>query len=131
MSDRAAHEAALQEVITAAALAAAGGGDTSRARHVKRGKMLPRDRVAGVLDPGSPFLEVGATAAHGMYDGAAPCAGVMRSRRPADCRAFIWWIAAARTCPIRMRCFQIATTLAGSSTIRHRCRPQASRRLRR
>jgi len=77
MSDRAAHEAALQEVITAAALAAAGGGDTSRARHVKRGKMLPRDRVAGVLDPGSPFLEVGATAAHGMYDGAAPCAGVI------------------------------------------------------
>jgi 3-methylcrotonyl-CoA carboxylase beta subunit len=39
--------------------------------------MLPRDRVAGLLDPGSPFLEVGATAAHGMYDGAAPCAGAI------------------------------------------------------
>jgi 3-methylcrotonyl-CoA carboxylase beta subunit len=39
--------------------------------------MLPRDRVAGLLDPGSPFLEVGATAAHGLYDGAAPCAGVI------------------------------------------------------
>jgi len=39
--------------------------------------MLPRERVANLLDPGSPFLEVGATAAHGMYDGAAPCAGVI------------------------------------------------------
>ncbi len=42
-----------------------------------RGKLLPRDRVSGLLDPGSWFLEVGATAAHGMYDGAAPCAGVI------------------------------------------------------
>ena len=42
-----------------------------------RGKMLPRERVAGLLDPGSPFLEIGATAAHGMYDGDAPGAGVI------------------------------------------------------
>ncbi|MGP1356428.1 carboxyl transferase domain-containing protein, partial [Roseicyclus sp.] len=40
-------------------------------------KMLPRERVANLLDAGSPFLEVGATAAHGMYDGAAPAAGVI------------------------------------------------------
>jgi 3-methylcrotonyl-CoA carboxylase beta subunit len=39
--------------------------------------MLPRERVANLLDPGSPFLEIGATAAHGLYDGAAPCAGVI------------------------------------------------------
>ena len=39
--------------------------------------MLPRDRVANLLDPGSAFLEIGATAAHGMYDGAAPCAGLI------------------------------------------------------
>ncbi|MFG5380418.1 carboxyl transferase domain-containing protein [Yoonia sp. R2-816] len=71
------HLSALADVQNAAALAAAGGGEKSRARHVSRGKMLPRDRVAGLLDPGSPFLEVGATAAHGMYDGAAPCAGVI------------------------------------------------------
>ncbi len=58
-------------------MAAKGGSDASRERHLKRGKMLPRDRVAGVLDPGSPFLEVGATAAHGMYGDAAPCAGVI------------------------------------------------------
>ena len=42
-----------------------------------RGKMLPRDRVAGLLDPGSPFLEIGATAAHGMYGGDAPAAGLI------------------------------------------------------
>ena len=42
-----------------------------------RGKMPPRERVANLLDPGSPFLEVGATAGHGMYDGAAPCGGVI------------------------------------------------------
>ena len=46
-------------------------------RHAGRGKMLPRERVAGLLDPGSPFLEVGATAAHGMYGGDAPCAGAI------------------------------------------------------
>jgi len=71
------HEAALADVAKAAQDAALGGGEKSRARHISRGKMLPRDRVAGLLDPGSPFLEVGATAAHGLYDGAAPCAGVI------------------------------------------------------
>ncbi|MEL6682965.1 MAG: carboxyl transferase domain-containing protein, partial [Pseudomonadota bacterium] len=71
------HEAALAEIAAAAASAAQGGGEKARSRHLSRGKMLPRDRVAGLLDPASPFLEVGATAAHGMYDGAAPCAGVV------------------------------------------------------
>ncbi|XOY55671.1 MAG: carboxyl transferase domain-containing protein [Rhodobacterales bacterium] len=77
MTDRALHEAALAQVRDAASAAALGGGQTARDRHIARGKMLPRDRVAGLLDPGSPFLEVGATAAHGLYDGAAPCAGVI------------------------------------------------------
>ncbi len=75
--NRAAHLDALRVVREAADLAASGGGERSRARHVSRGKMLPRERVANLLDPGSPFLEVGATAGHGMYDGAAPCAGVV------------------------------------------------------
>jgi len=75
--NRAVHEAALAGVQAAAAHAAAGGGEKSRARHIARGKLLPRDRVAGVLDAGSPFLEVGATAGHGLYDGAAPCGGVI------------------------------------------------------
>ncbi|SMX28564.1 Methylmalonyl-CoA carboxyltransferase 12S subunit [Pelagimonas phthalicica] len=76
-ANKAAHLDALAQIAEAAKSAAAGGGERSRDRHVSRGKMLPRERVANLLDPGSPFLEVGATAAHGMYDGAAPCAGVV------------------------------------------------------
>jgi len=77
MKPRDLHLKALEDVRIAAQAAALGGGEKSRARHVSRGKMLPRDRVAALLDPGSAFLEVGATAAHGLYDGAAPCAGVI------------------------------------------------------
>ncbi|MDD7970121.1 carboxyl transferase domain-containing protein [Roseinatronobacter alkalisoli] len=76
-ANHAAHSAALAEIRAAQALALAGGGEKARARHMARGKMLPRDRVANLLDAGSPFLEIGATAAHGLYDGAAPCAGVI------------------------------------------------------
>ncbi len=72
-----AHAAALAQIAEAARAATDGGGEKARERHVSRGKMLPRERVANLLDPGAPFLEVGATAAHGMYDGAAPCAGVI------------------------------------------------------
>ncbi|MDC0736983.1 carboxyl transferase domain-containing protein [Cognatishimia sp. SS12] len=71
------HEEALKIVSDVAQAAALGGGDRARERHLSRGKMLPRERVANLLDPGSPFLEVGATAAHGLYDGAAPAAGVV------------------------------------------------------
>ena len=57
--------------------AALGGPESSRTRHVERGKLLPRERVRRVLDEGSPFLEIGALAAHGMYDDAAPAAGLI------------------------------------------------------
>ena len=76
-ANRAAHLEALRVVEEAAEAAQAGGGASARERHVARGKMLPRERVAALLDPGSAFLEVGATAAHGLYDGAAPAAGVV------------------------------------------------------
>ncbi len=76
-ANRAAHLDALETIRAAAAAARLGGGEKSRARHESRGKMLPRRRVANLLDAGSPFLEIGATAAHGMYDGAAPAAGVI------------------------------------------------------
>jgi 3-methylcrotonyl-CoA carboxylase beta subunit len=76
-ANEAGHLEALRLVEEAALQAAAGGGERARERHLSRGKMLPRDRVAALLDPGSPFLEVGATAAHGLYDGAAPGAGVI------------------------------------------------------
>ncbi|MFC3571002.1 carboxyl transferase domain-containing protein [Paracoccus sp. TOH] len=76
-ANRAAHLAMLETARGAALAAAAGGGPKAVERHVARGKMPPRERVANLLDPGSPFLEIGATAAHGMYDDAAPCAGVI------------------------------------------------------
>jgi 3-methylcrotonyl-CoA carboxylase beta subunit len=57
--------------------AALGGGDKARAKHTERGKLLPRERVRALLDPGSAFLEFSALAAHGMYDGAAPAAGII------------------------------------------------------
>ncbi|MEO1491121.1 MAG: carboxyl transferase domain-containing protein [Pseudomonadota bacterium] len=69
--------AALSEVSEAVSIARKGGGEKARARHVSRGKLLPRDRVERLLDPGTPFLEIGATAAHGMYGGAAPGAGII------------------------------------------------------
>ena len=61
---------------------ALGGGDAARAKHTARGKLLPRDRVQMLLDPGTPFLELSPMAAMGMYpdrDGSdsAPCAGVV------------------------------------------------------
>ena len=74
-ANRRAHLEALRVVEEAVDAAASGGGEAARARHVSRGKMLPRDRIGALLDPGSPFLEVGATAAHGLYDDAAPAAG--------------------------------------------------------
>ena len=61
----------------AVALAREGGGERARERHVSRGKMLPRERVERLIDPGSSFLEVGVTAAHGLYDGASPGAGAI------------------------------------------------------
>ena len=59
------------------ARAARGGPERSRERHVARGKLLVRDRIDALLDEGSPFLEVGALAAHGLYDGDCPGAGVV------------------------------------------------------
>src|SRR6187402_352197 len=56
---------------------ALGGGEKARAKHSARDKLLPRERVSALLDPGSPFLEFSALAAGGMYDDAAPAAGIL------------------------------------------------------
>ena len=66
-----------QTVEDAVAITFAGGGERSRERHLSRGKLLPRDRVQTLLDPGAAFLEIGITAAHDMYDGDAPGAGII------------------------------------------------------
>ena len=57
--------------------AALGGSPASRQRHSSRGKLLPRDRVDALLDPGSPLLELSPLAAHGMYGGDVPAAGII------------------------------------------------------
>ena len=54
-----------------------GGGERARQRHLSRGKLLPRDRVQALLDPGSPFLEFSQLAAHGMYGDEVPGAGIV------------------------------------------------------
>jgi 3-methylcrotonyl-CoA carboxylase beta subunit len=76
-ANMAANTAALEAVRAAALLALAGGGDKARALHQSRGKLLPRQRIDRLLDPGSPFLEIGLFAAHAMYDGASPSAGLI------------------------------------------------------
>lgn len=65
------------ELAERTAHAALGGPEPSRQRHASRGKLLPRQRVERLLDPGSPFLEVGALAAHGVYKDEAPGAGII------------------------------------------------------
>ena len=60
-----------------AAQVAEGGGQRARDKHVARGKLLPRERVDRLLDPGTPFLEIGQLAAWDMYDGDAPAAGMI------------------------------------------------------
>lgn len=70
-------EALVADLRRRTALAAVGGPEDARAKHVARGKLLPRDRVMTLLDPGSPFLELSALAANGMYDGDAHGAGVI------------------------------------------------------
>ncbi|MEU1822200.1 carboxyl transferase domain-containing protein [Streptomyces abikoensis] len=76
-ANEAAHRELTAELRGRLATARLGGGEKARARHTARGKLLPRDRVDALLDPGSPFLEIAPLAAEGMYGGAAPAAGVI------------------------------------------------------
>jgi 3-methylcrotonyl-CoA carboxylase beta subunit len=71
------HRALVDELDRRLARAAEGGGEQARAKHVERGKLPVRDRIAALLDPGSPFLEIAPLAAEGMYDDAAPAAGMV------------------------------------------------------
>src|SRR5262245_22586712 len=79
----AAHNRALaDELRTRVAQAALGGGERARTRHTERGKLLPRERIDRLLDPGAAFLEIGQLAANGLYGTpddpeGAPGAGVV------------------------------------------------------
>jgi len=76
-TNSAAMAALAEELQQRRAAAAAGGPQRLRERHLERGKMLPRDRVARLIDPGSPFLELSPLAAYGMYDDAIHGAGLI------------------------------------------------------
>ncbi|MDF3051215.1 MAG: methylcrotonoyl-CoA carboxylase [Pseudonocardia sp.] len=80
-TDRTAATATMRDLVAELrehlARARLGGGEAARRRHLERGKLLARDRVDRLLDPGSPFLELSPLAAHDMYDGAVPCAGIV------------------------------------------------------
>ncbi len=71
------HRRLVAELNTKLAAAALGGNQRARERHVGRGKLLPRERVYRLLDPGSPFLELAALAANGMYGDESPGAGII------------------------------------------------------
>ena len=72
-----AHRQLVDELRAALAAAALGGPERARERHVARGKLLPRDRVNDLLDPGSPLLEIAPLAANGMYGDECPGAGII------------------------------------------------------
>jgi 3-methylcrotonyl-CoA carboxylase beta subunit len=76
--DNAAHHRALADDLRArVAEVAQGGGAEAQKKHIARDKLLPRERVRGLLDPGTPFLELSQLAAFGMYEGDAPSAGLV------------------------------------------------------
>ncbi len=66
-----------ERIVETAATILSGGSERSRKRHLDRGKLLPRDRINGLIDPGSAFLEIGLFAAHHCYDVPIPSAGVV------------------------------------------------------
>jgi 3-methylcrotonyl-CoA carboxylase beta subunit len=76
-ANAAAMRALVDDLRTKVADVSKGGGATARERHVSRGKLLPRDRVAALIDPDSPFLELSQLAAYGLYGGDVPAAGIV------------------------------------------------------
>ena len=76
-ANAAAMAALVQDLRDKVGRCAFGGDEAARAKHVARGKLLPRERVRQLLDPGSPFLELSQLAALDMYDNEAPCAGII------------------------------------------------------
>ena len=68
---------AVEDLKKQLARSALGGGEKAREKHTARGKLLPRERIRALLDPGSAFLELSPLAAHGMYEDAAPGAGLI------------------------------------------------------
>ena len=77
LANATAMRAQVEELRSAVEKLASGGGDDARAKHVARGKLLPRERLRLLMDPGSPFLELSQLAAYRMYKDEAPGAGLI------------------------------------------------------
>ena len=75
--NRETNEALVADLAKKVAMVSQGGGDRAREKHLTRGKLLVRDRIRSLLDPGAPFLELSQLAAHGMYDNEVACAGIV------------------------------------------------------
>lgn len=73
---------AVAEVDQVARTLSQGGNERARDRHVSRGKLLPRDRIAALIDPDAAFLEIGLFAAFGHYDDEVPSAGIIAGVAP-------------------------------------------------
>jgi acetyl-CoA carboxylase carboxyltransferase component len=78
------HRALADELRVALARARDGGGSEAVKRHHQRGKLLARERIDAIIDPGAPFLEFSPLAAHGLYDGGAPGAGIVTGIGPIE-----------------------------------------------
>ncbi|CAH1652920.1 Methylcrotonyl-CoA carboxylase carboxyl transferase subunit [Hyphomicrobiales bacterium] len=76
-ANRAAWADLTRDLLSKREVVATGGPVKARERHLARGKLLPRERVMRLIDPGTPFLELGALAAHGLYDDAIHGAGII------------------------------------------------------
>ena len=96
LANAAAMQAVVDDLHARCDQAALGGNEAARAKHVARGKLLPRERVQRLLDPGSPFLELSPLAALNMYNNDAPGAGVILKEAP------MWKIDAASKCRQRV-----------------------------
>ena len=71
------HRQLAEDLKAVQAMVAKGGSERAREKHLHRGKLLPRDRVGKLIDPDTPFLEIGALAAYGLYENEVPAAGVI------------------------------------------------------
>lgn len=77
LANAAAYTLLLEQVAAVRRTAVSGGGEEASKAHLSRGKLLPRHRITALLDPGTPFLEIGQLAGEGLYHGAVPCAGII------------------------------------------------------
>src|SRR5437773_6724572 len=76
------HRALADELRQRLAVVRQGGGEKYQRRHAEQGKLFVRERINRLLDPGSPFLELSPLAAWDLYDGDAPCAGIVTGIGP-------------------------------------------------